>query len=165
MSCGVKLRVAKWLILREINCTIFNFADRCRGAVPELSTRYIYNIYRYTIWLTGTSMNGKNYEVGLDTACAGTTSYVVRGPAHNICKILFSITKYFSETGEGSGAPVHAERFLREGTVHQLQHRRHGQQGWPDGALRPRQGQHRRHHRLHQQPARIRYFDKFNVFG
>ena len=52
--------------------------------ISTISTRYIYNIYRYTIWLTGTSMNGKNYEVGLDTACAGTTSYVVSGPAPDL---------------------------------------------------------------------------------
>ena len=55
-------------------------------------------------------MNGKNYEVGLDTACAGTTSYVVRGPAHNICKYYFISQNIFQKL-----AKVQAPLFMLNG--------------------------------------------------
>ena len=101
-------------------------------------------------------MEGKNYEAGLATDCAGAGYMVSIIIIIIITSVIILIRFESVATGQGCGPYLHAERVLYQGHLLHLQRGRDGQQDRPQHPVRCHQGRNRQHHRLHHRPPRLK---------
>ena len=56
---------------------------KIEGAAEFTQNLFTGSNTQYTIWLRGDNLEGKNFELGLDTDCTGATAYHVRMREHS----------------------------------------------------------------------------------